>query len=863
MIGRVLLAVACVGMAVAAMGAEVTGPRLTDQELFAALDLARPDLAAVRAAVEAGDLTLAKRELARHLRARTSPRWHFDPHARPRVTLPAGGSGGWDYYSYRLKLDWQGWRRIRLPKQAFAANRQPIGWHWIRSISLKADGWDLQPDPRMDLYLDDLRLVGRGKAHTIADFEAEGPLPAGLERTTDRAHSGRWSGRWRYPHLRPSVSTDDVPRDWRPYDALEFWAWSPRATGGAVMLILDSDRPDTAEADRVLAHNLESVGKRHQFGPQIDWTLNPVNYMEWPWQLNRFPFWVTLGRAYWDTGDERYAREFTAQMTDWVRTQPLPEPYVRSKAVTWRTIELGIRLAGSWMHAWHLFITSPSFDDEAAVTMLKSFAEQARFLVKYPTTNNWLAMECNGLFHVGVMFPEFREAAEWRRTALDRAYAELDRQVYADGAQVELSTGYHQVSLGNFLRLAELAALNDVPLPADYIAKLERMYHYNAYLSMPGGVLPPLNDAGYTDIRRGLLEALRYFPARADWEYIATDGAGGTRPAVTSCEFPYAGHLVMRSGWGEEARYLMLDAGPFGAGHQHEDKLSIVLAADGRRHLVEGGVYPYDSSPWRRYVLSTRAHNTVLVDGLEQNRRAGDRALFTVKEPLPHAWVSEPDLDYAAAAYDEAYGPDQAHPATHRRHVLFVKPDYWLVVDELRSLDGKPHRYDSLFHLDTPEVTAGADPLHLVTANQEGPNLALWAAGSAPVTVQVVAGQQEPVVQGWVPSGGYDVRPIPTPIFTATAPGTVWLAYLLYPLPAGQAMPAAGLTLSATEGGCVVEVRFADGRVDALSLGAPGGKAPALGAVQPAGEVLFTRLAADGKVRSAVTIEGEQVRRGR
>ena len=52
---------------------------------------------------------------------------------------------------------------------------------------------------------------------------------------------------------------------------------------------------------------------------------------------------------------------------------------------------------------------------------------------------------------------EFKEAADWRKTATDRLYAELDKQVYPDGAQIELSTGYHQVSLTNFVKAWENA----------------------------------------------------------------------------------------------------------------------------------------------------------------------------------------------------------------------------------------------------------------------------------------------------------------------------------------------------------------------------------------------------------------------
>ncbi len=76
---------------------------------------------------------------------------------------------------------------------------------------------------------------------------------------------------------------------------------------------------------------------------------------------------------------------------------------------------------------------------------------------------------------------------------------------------------------------------------------------------------------------------------------------------MTSYRFPYAGQFILRSGWDQKDLWLCMDGGPFGYGHQHEDKLSVTLTAFGKSLLVEGGVYTYDASDWRRYVLNSRA----------------------------------------------------------------------------------------------------------------------------------------------------------------------------------------------------------------------------------------------------------------
>jgi len=599
---------------------------------------------------------------------------------------------------------------------------------------------------------------------------------------------------------------------------------------------------DTAEADRILQRDLPSVSVRHKFDGEIDWTLNPINYREWPWQLNRHAFWVTLGRAYWATGDEKYAKEFVYQMTDWVRKCPVPLDKSGNDTPTWRTIEAGIRMGQTWPEAYYLFLTSPSFTDDAIVTMLKSFAEHARHLMKWPTSANWLTMECNGLMHVGVLFPEFKEAADWRKTASNRLYKELDRQVYPDGAQIELSTGYHQVSLSNFIGAWEIAHLNDVPLPEDYVAKMGRMFDYDLEVCMPNWCLPGLNDAGLTDVRSMLARGLSFFPQRSDYRWVATSGKEGTKPAIGSIALPFSGHIVMRTGWEPQDLYMLFDAGPFGYGHQHEDALSFAIYAYGKYLLVDPGNYAYDSSEWRKYVLSTRAHNTIMVDDLPQHRAGRPRQEYVLERPMPIKWASGAKFDYASSSYDDGYGAENAVKVEHARSVLFVKPEYWIVVDCLTPADDKPHKYDSMFHLDTPPsppLTKGgqgglgadvdASSKSVRTTNADAANLTILPLAGADLTVSVISGQETPVVQGWMPFAPYKCRPIPTPIFETTRSGPTSLAYVIYPTKAGEKCPVEKVEplavtppspplLREGEGGCAravgLSIRFADGRTD-------------------------------------------------
>lgn len=585
------------------------------------------------------------------------------------------------------------------------------------------------------------------------------------------------------------------------------WGLDPHAIGR-------EPRFRSTGAENALKHRFTSIGIPWQFGDQIDWAFNPTTQPdskwprnhEWTWQLSRHPMWLDLARAFYATGDESYAREFVAELQSWVRDCPVPRDAPANVAFSrWRTIEAGIRTGTVWPEVFARFLPAKAFDGDALVLMLKSFVEHAQYLMKFHREGNWLTMEANGLYHVGALFPEFTEARLWRETALGRLYRELDVQVYPDGAQIELAPGYHGVTVRNFLGPVELAPLTGFDVPPDYLAKMEKMFAYFLGSMQPDRTTPPLNDSGANNVMSYLEDGAKLFPQRADFRWAATDGKEGKPPNHTSQEFPYAGQFILRSGWDRGALWLCMDGGPFGFGHQHEDKLSVILTAFGRPLLVEGGVYTYDASEWRRYVLSSRAHNVALVDGLEQNRRKEPRATFVVKTPLPHVWESNDTFDHAAAVYEEGWGPQARRLVRQTRHVFYLKPDLFLIADELEPRDSKVHTYEALFHLDAENATA--DGLRVATQNA-GPNLTVLAFGAD--SVKIVKGQQEPVVQGWVPSrsGGYGgIRPVPTAIYHKAASGNVTLLYALFP----TAGAAASCVRSAEFQADRLSVRLTDG----------------------------------------------------
>ncbi len=206
---------------------------------------------------------------------------------------------------------------------------------------------------------------------------------------------------------------------------------------------------DIEEADRYVKNEMLSCGIWHKFNSSINWKYNPTNnlYNEWTWQLNRHYAWITLGRAYWRTGNEKYAKAFVSQLNSWINQCKRPQDDGNYPGSPWRTLEAGIRMRYSWPYAFHYFLSSPSFDDESLFRMVKSIYEHALFFIDHCVSNQRLSHEMNGLYVIGALFPELKNASKWRSFAAEKLYQEEVMEFYPDGSQKQLSPSYHATNL--------------------------------------------------------------------------------------------------------------------------------------------------------------------------------------------------------------------------------------------------------------------------------------------------------------------------------------------------------------------------------------------------------------------------------
>ncbi len=356
----------------------------------------------------------------------------------------------------------------------------------------------------------------------------------------------------------------------------------------------------------------------------------------------------------------------------------------------------------------------------------------------------------------------------------------------------------------------KLAKLNDIPLPENYVRDFEKMFEFNLYAIKPNGALPCFNDSdpgikSKIDTKHNILDILQTGAElfnRKDMLYLATDGKEGETPKFTSYAFHYAGIFIMRSSWDIDARYLAFDTGPFGTGHQHEDKLGFELCAYDRTFIVDPGRYSYAASPYRSFVLSTPAHSTIMVDGQSQNRRMLKHT-FRVDKPLPNTWITSPSADYVEGFYNEGYGKDNFLKVSHYRKILFIKPNYWFILDRVDeqiplspplSKEDKggfgaqqEHKIESMLHFTPGKFVVNQENDEIRSEDSDKANILVKIISDKKIEITKIEGQDNPV-QGWIALGYNHKVSAPTIIFTTTTTLPLGLGYILFPYPQGKSI---------------------------------------------------------------------------
>lgn len=623
------------------------------------------------------------------------------------------------------------------------------------------------------------------------------------------------------------------------------WIWSYRDRASITKVLaeqFDGLSASVPIADKTLARQFGAQGKVETLEKSPDWLKNGG---EWTHVLNRFAFLRPMGEAYWQTGDDKYADDAAFLLRDWIARNPIPEELGKTtyaQGTAWRSLETGIRLQ-SWLEAQQFFMNAPAFDDETQYQITRSMIEHARRIYQLESVyraGNWQVNEVAGLSSVGIMLPEFKESAEWRKRGFQYMVEHMQKDVLADGAEHELTPIYHSWVMNQFLQVALLAKKNGYEIPG-LLDRHEKMYEFLEKISRPDGNVPPLGDAHPQPIANDMgIGALLY--NRADYRHFGPDKAqadwiwdfgpgvvnryaqlSSKLPDYTSALLPDAQLGIMRSGWNKDDDYLLFDMAPWGGNHSHADRLQVLVYAGGRDLLLDAGQYAYDL-PLSQYFKTAVEHNVLLLDGETQIQA----------DPKVLAWQEQNAAIFASGSIE-----DKAF--RHQRSVLWIKSGYYVIADWVTPLAAAtpgPHTVTRLFHLPVGEAKSNGNSVQ--TTFGEGMNVQLQDVGAGTLQMR----------EDWLTDGGATARKAPVAAYVSHGELPMTFITVVTPFSDAKNLPKVE-ALPVMDSVTRLRLSFADGQSDEIALAA----SPTIlkiGTHQTSGHALVVRRGAQGESVTAV-----------
>jgi asparagine synthase (glutamine-hydrolysing) len=612
----------------------------------------------------------------------------------------------------------------------------------------------------------------------------------------------------------------------------------------------------TTAAERALEGRILCFDRCYaDFGRPIDWHVDPISGARWrndvvaaralrdrgrtgdiklTWEAGRFPHAYYLARAAAFAPDRaaEYARGLTAQIADFVSANP--EGY----GVHWASgQEIGLRLV-AWLFALDTMLLRGPTSDEASRTIRAALAAGARHIeadlafAQTAVRNNHVLSEALGLLAAGTYASDPR-AAIWTETALSILDEEAERQFYDDGAYMNQSHNYHRSALLILLWAAAFTRAAGRRLPDACTRAMDRsltflfahqnqtdgrLPNYGANDGSLPGILSTCDFADFRPLLQTLSAAVRgerlYQPGH--WDEMPAWLMGPAAldlpirpPSRTSVSFTSTGYHLLRGRDG--SNFCAFRCGSLRDRFSQIDMLHLDVWWRGLNVLADGGSYLYNGPHvWHEHFMRTGSHNTVELDGRDQMLHF--RQFTTLYWTRASLRRFDETSDWALV--EGGHFGYRRHPGrcVHRRSVMFLKDDLWVILDRI---DGSGEHAMRLHWLggEFPWIET-ANGMELTTPEGRF-SAAVFDGDGNPKSCNVVAGVEDPA-RGWLSRYYGDKVSVASLVAEQRSQLPMSMVTILSGVPYTASVDEARWSILLSDSTATFDVR--DGRIESLSI---------------------------------------------
>jgi hypothetical protein len=456
--------------------------------------------------------------------------------------------------------------------------------------------------------------------------------------------------------------------------------------------------------------------------PLLHWSdldrrkAQPEGDIKLVWEPARFAWAFILSRAYYASTDPHYRAVFQRYLAEFNRLNP---PYLGANWTSGQEAALRI-IALCFAH--QIFVQEPDIpahllQDIRLVVAVNAARIPPTLYYARSQRNNHLISEAVGLYSAGLLLKGYPSAQNWKRLGWKVFNQAILDQIEIDGTYIQHSANYQRLMLDEAVWLAVLAknAGEEMPRPVQEKLAASTIFLFNQ-LDLLSGHSPnlghqdgsnvlPLTEADHLDYRSTLQSAGRLFlhqdlfPAgiwdeKSYWLGILPQSARNHSPSSP-----------LRLG--DDQDWASLRAVNYHSRPAHADQLHVEIWHHGQNLALDAGTYLYNASaPWRNALRSTRVHNTITVDGLDQ--------MTPTSRFMWLDWANAQVLSTSSSSITAYHDGYRKIGVRHQRTLQHNPPTNWEISDLLQAKTSQPHHICLHWLLPDLQFAVDEDGIHFV-----------------------------------------------------------------------------------------------------------------------------------------------------
>ena len=455
------------------------------------------------------------------------------------------------------------------------------------------------------------------------------------------------------------------------------------------------------EEDALIVEKIQNGILQQVYGDPIDWVRFEKLELEKSVWLARLYFIPSFARIYYLTKEKHYLDYALSFTRLWYRenSQLAQDGKTRynwtDMQIAWRCIHL------SWLY--FLGEDQLSRNDKEFIAdilqnhssvLLEHFGEQK--LNEF----NHQAHGALAMLYVGALFPGMPHAGELLSTAQRILEHHIRHAFYPDGGNVEQMFGYYPFEAHIFRDAYLLCTANNIALPAGIESLLYKMREYLLMVKQPDDTMPVVNDSYEMPVT----------PIVATLSTLLSQPISQKNRSKLFAE-TQIGIVRDDADW-----YLLANPAKSIGAHMHAGRLAFNFWYKGSPLLRDSGCCNYDDPLLVSWYRTTKAHNTVIIDGKSDAATSAD-ILWAAKRETDNKIVDfEQQHDYTFLRMHSPASEEVNGSVEWYRSLVLVHQKYLVLYDYFKAVGS--HDYEILFHFDRTDVSVSREKI-LTLHNKE------------------------------------------------------------------------------------------------------------------------------------------------